>query len=173
MAHVNTIEIKARCTNLHAIRDVLCQQNAHFCGTDRQTDTYFTVNHGRLKLREGTIENCLVYYQRQNHKGPKQSDVRLFPTSQGSPLKIILTQSLGILAVVEKQREIYFIGNVKFHLDEVSRLGTFVEIEAIDNDGTLGRECLLQQCQSFMKLLSISPEGLVAESYSDLLLRES
>jgi predicted adenylyl cyclase CyaB len=173
MAYVNIIEIKARCANPQAIRDVLCRQNAHFRGTDRQTDTYFTVNHGRLKLREGTIENCLVYYQRQNHKGPKQSDVLLFPTSPESPLKIILTQSLSILAVVEKQREIYFIGNVKFHLDEVSRLGTFVEIEAIGSDGTQGRERLLQQCQSFMRLLRISPEDLVAESYSDLLVRES
>jgi len=173
MAHVNIIEIKARCAHPQAVRDVLRLQKADFRGTDQQIDTYFKVPQGRLKLREGAIENCLVYYQRKDQKGPKQSEVMLFPTSQGSSLKAILTQSLGLLVVVEKRREIYFIDNVKFHLDEVSQLGTFVEIEAIDRDGTLGTEHLLQQCQSFLALLSISPKDLVAVSYSDLLMRES
>lgn len=173
MDHISISEIKARCTDPQAVRDVLRLQKADFRGTDQQVDTYFKVPRGRLKLREGTIENCLVYYERKDQKGPKQSDVTLFPTSRGTTLKAILTQSLGVLVVVEKQREIYFIDNVKFHLDEVKQLGTFVEIEAIDRDGTLGTAHLLQQCQSFLALLSISPKDLIAVSYSDLLLRES
>lgn len=169
MGHVN-IEIKARCANPQAVREVLRVQNADFCGTDQQIDTYFKVNHGRLKLREGTIENCLVYYERVDQSGPKQSDVILFPALPGTPLKEILTQSLGVLVVVEKQREIYFIDNVKFHLDEVKRLGTFVEIEAIDINGIVGKNRLRAQCQSFLDLLRISPDDFVAVSYSDLLL---
>src|SRR4051812_43904611 len=92
----------------------------------------------RLQLREGNIENCLVYYERENRAGPKQSDVSLFPVVPDSALKDILSQSLGVLVVVEKQREIYFIDNLKFHIDVVENLGSFVEIEAIDADGSLG-----------------------------------
>ena len=33
---------------------------------------------------------------------------------------------------MDKKREIYFIHNVKFHIDNVKNLGTFIEIEAID-----------------------------------------
>lgn len=36
---------------------------------------------------------------------------------------------------MDKLREIYFIENVKFHLDVVKGLGTFGEIEAIDTGG--------------------------------------
>jgi adenylate cyclase class 2 len=171
MGHVN-IEIKARCANPEGIRNILRERNADFRGVDHQIDTYFKINCGRLKLREGNIENCLVYYERENQTGPKQSDVILFPSTPGSRLKEILTRSLGILVVVEKQREIYFIDNVKFHLDTVRGLGSFVEIEAIDRDGTLGKDTLIAQCRGFLELLKIVSENLVASSYSDLLLSD-
>ncbi len=164
------IEIKARCTDQQRIRDILRSKNADFRGTDHQTDTYFKVPHGRLKLREGTIENALVYYERENQEGPKHAQVTLYSTTPESPLKGILAQSLGVLVVVEKQREIYFIDNVKFHLDIVDGLGTFVEIEAIDTKGTIGKARLLVQCQAFLDLFRISSEDLIAVSYSDLLL---
>ena len=94
----------------------------------------------------------------------------MFPSAPGSALKEILIRSLGILAVVEKRREIYFIDNVKFHLDTVKGLGSFVEIEAIDVGGTIGKEALLAQCQSFLELFRIARDDLVAISYSDLIL---
>ena len=49
-------------------------------------------------------------------------------------LKEILIKTLGIKAVVDKRRKIYFINNVKFHFDTVKDLGTFVEVEAIDKE---------------------------------------
>jgi adenylate cyclase, class 2 len=171
MGHVN-IEIKAKSGNQDVIRDILKSRNAEFKGTDYQIDTYFKVNHGRLKLREGKIENHLIYYQREDKKGPKQSDVILFMSEPGSSLKAILTKALGVLVVVDKKREIYFIGNVKFHIDMVKDLGAFVEIEAIDKDGSIGKDKLLEQCQFFMDSFNISKEDLVSVSYSDLLLQK-
>lgn len=82
-----------------------------------------------------------------------------------SSLKEILTKSLEILVVVNKKREIYFIGNVKFHIDTVEDLGTFVEIEAIDNDGTIEKDKLLEQCQFFLDLFKISQDDLISVSY--------
>ncbi|MCS7053944.1 MAG: class IV adenylate cyclase, partial [Ignavibacterium sp.] len=135
MSHIN-IEIKAKCINQDDIRNKLKSLNADFKGIDFQTDTYFKVNNGRLKLREGNIENQLIYYQRENTSGLKQSDVILFNANPNSSLKEILKQSLGILIEVKKRREIYFIENVKFHLDYVESLGHFIEIEAIDLNGS-------------------------------------
>jgi adenylate cyclase class IV len=51
------VEIKARCVNADFIRKYLLSENADFKGVDEQTDTYFNVPNGRLKLREGNIEN--------------------------------------------------------------------------------------------------------------------
>ncbi len=171
MAHIN-IEIKAKSNNQDIIREILKSKNAKFKGVDHQIDTYFKVNFGRLKLREGKIENHLIHYQRENKEGPKQSDVILFKSDPKSSLKEILTKALGVLIVVIKKREIYFIDNVKFHIDLVEDLGTFVEIEAIDYDVNIGKVKLLEQCQFFLDLFKISQENLISVSYSDLLLQK-
>lgn len=167
------IEIKAHCANPHQIRELLRQEKADFKGIDHQVDTYFKANAGRLKLREGLIENHLIHYHRANQAGPKKSDVLLFETQPGSAIKQLLTAALGILVVVDKNREIYYIKNVKFHIDQVKELGSFVEIEAIDRDGSIGEEQLQEQCQHFMTLFHIADSDLVDRSYSDLLLEKS
>lgn len=171
MGHIN-IEIKARSADNGRIRGILKAQGADFRGLDHQIDTYFKVPSGRLKLREGNIEHNLIYYQRSSDLGPKQSDIMVHHIVPGTDLKNILIASLGVLAVVDKQREIYFIDNVKFHLDNVWNLGDFVEIEAIDKVPSIGREKLLEQCNRYMALLGISEADLVSCSYSDLLLRK-
>ena len=171
MKHLN-IEIKAKCNDHEKIRSILKSHNADFKGTDHQIDTYFKVNNGRLKLREGNIENFLVFYEREDKEGPKQSDVILFKSDPNSSLKEILLTSLGTLVVVDKQREIYFIENVKFHIDTVKNLGTFMEIEAIDSNGSFGKEKLLEQCQNYLDLFSIPKNDLISVSYSDLLFQK-
>jgi len=169
--HIN-IEIKAKSSNHTKVRDFLQSQNAEHKWIDHQIDTYFVVDNGRLKLREGTIENHLIHYQRDNQAWPKQSDVTLFDFNPQSSLKDIMTKSLDILVVVDKKREIYFIDNVKFHIDIVEWLWTFVEIEAIDTDWSIGTDKLLEQCQKYMELFGIKDNELVSVSYSDLLLQK-
>ncbi len=171
MPHLN-IEIKARCTEHDRIRELLKARQARFVGEDHQVDTYFRTSHGRLKLREGSIERNLIYYERPDQHGPKASNVTLYKPGPGAALKQILTQVLGVLVVVEKRREIYFIDHVKFHLDRVDHLGTFVEIEAIDDEGTIGEARLHQQCAYYLDLFKSAEEDLVPVSYSDLLLQD-
>ncbi len=172
MNSINIIEIKARCAEPQRIRDALLARQADFRGVDHQVDTYFNTTRGRLKLREGRIENALIFYQREDQAGPKQSQVLLQPVPPQASLKDMLSQALGVLVVVEKQREIYFLANVKFHIDTVPGLGSFMEVEAIDVDGSLGKEKLLAQCQEFLALFAIQPQDLVTGSYSDLLLAQ-
>ena len=169
MAHLN-VEIKARCRDARFIRDFLLRQGADFRGTDNQLDTYFQVPQGRLKLREGNIENHLIFYRRPDQSGPKISAVSLYSTQRDSPLKAILTQALGVLVVVDKEREIYFLGNVKFHIDKVKALGCFVEIEAIDRDNAIGPDALREQCRHYMEQFKLEASDLLSGSYSDMLL---
>ena len=167
------IEIKARSNKQDLIREILKAHRAEFKGVDHQIDTYFNVNSGRLKLREGNIENSLVHYQREDREGPKQSNVTFYKPADKSSLKEILTKAFGVLIVVDKSREIYFIDNVKFHIDLIQDLGTFVEIEAIDSDGSIGKEKLIEQCNYYLNLFKIRQEDLISNSYSDLLLETS
>lgn len=170
MTHINT-EFKAKCPNPSFIRELLKSKNAKFKGKDHQIDTYFKTSSGRLKLREGNIETALIYYERQNQEGPKQSDIILHhpePTNI-TTLKDILKKIFGILIIVEKNREIYYIDNVKFHIDIVEKLGSFLEVEAIDIDGSLRIQKLQEQCNFYLDLFKVSKDDLIAQSYSDLL----
>ena len=88
------IEIKARCPHPESVRKYLESQNARFVGRDHQIDTYYHVDEGRLKLREGDIENTLIFYRRPNQDGPKRSDVKLFLTESNSGLKSVLDAAL-------------------------------------------------------------------------------
>lgn len=165
--HLN-IEIKARSSRIGAIRSYLKEAEADYKGTDHQVDTYFEVPSGRMKLREGNIENSLIFYKRQDQAGPKASEVHLYHPPQDPKLKALLQEALGVKKVVDKMREIYFIENVKFHLDEVKGLGTFVEIEAIDSDGSIGKKKLLEQCNFYLQVFEIRDEDLLEKSYSDM-----
>lgn len=165
--HLN-VEIKARSGQNAQIRQQLVDLNADFKGIDHQIDTYFVVPKGRMKLREGNIEHSLIFYDRPDQAGPKTSKVFLHKPAPDPSLKMVLTASLGIWKVVDKQREIAFVDNVKFHLDTVKGLGEFMEIEAIDIDGSFGETFLLEQCQKYMRLFGIREEDLLTNSYSDL-----
>jgi len=163
------IEIKARCCDLNKVRDILKDQNADYKGIDHQKDTYFNSKNGRLKLREGNIENNLIHYERKNTQGSKESKFTLYKTELDSSLKTILEKALGNKCIVEKDREIFYIDNVKFHLDTVKNLGTFIEIEASNKDNKLMKDKLQEQCNFYIKLLQINPKDFISDSYSDMI----
>ncbi|RLD21801.1 MAG: adenylate cyclase [Bacteroidetes bacterium] len=167
---IEIIEIKARCTNPDSIREKLQSLDAKAIGTDHQVDTYFTVPEGRLKLRRGNIENTLIQYRRSNESGPKLSKVNIYKPNDADALHVTLSAALPVLVEVDKQREIYFIDNVKFHIDQVKTLGSFIEIEAIDESGGIGITRLNEQCEHYLQLFEVEADDLMTHSYSDMLL---
>ena len=170
MSYLN-VEIKARCDDPSFVRGYLVRHDAIFKGPDEQTDTYFNVDNGRLKLREGNIENNLIFYNRANQAGPKNSHFHLVKIEDANGLKEVLKRSCGIKMIVKKRREIYYIDNVKFHIDEVPGLGSFIEIEAGNILADKTEAELLDQCNFYLKEFGTREEDLVAESYSDLLMK--
>ena len=172
MQHLN-IELKARTSRQADIRTWLHTQGADFRGADEQTDTYFQLpaGKGRLKLRRGNIENNLIHYLRSDDPQARASDVALAPVTDAEALAICLTRALGVLVEVRKRREIYFVENVKIHLDQLDGLGTFVEIEAIAPTPNFPVEKLREQCDYFSAAFGIRAEDILAESYSDLLMQ--
>lgn len=167
------VEIKAPCKDLEHVHGLLVRAGADFQGTDHQVDQYFLVPEGRLKLRRGPIENSLIFYRRAECTGPKTSEVSLYHPQDPDALAEVLVHALPVWVTIDKERRIYFHGNVKFHLDQVTGLGDFVEIEAIDRDGTHTHDDLAAQCRAWMTRLGISPEDGVPQSYSDMMAGKS
>jgi adenylate cyclase, class 2 len=169
MGNVKNVEFKAKIEETERYEQKLLTLNPEFKGLDHQVDTYFNVPHGRLKLREGTIEHALIQYSRENIAGSKQSDVILYQHKPDPALKEILTLQFGIKKIVDKKRKIYFVDNVKFHFDVVEGLGTFLEVEAIDHSGELTAEYLKSQCDHYFQFFGLRHINLMEGSYSDML----
>lgn len=167
------IEFKARVNNPDLAEKKLLTLIPEYKGEDNQTDTYFNVNEGRLKLREGNIENALIWYKREDIAGVKRSDIILYKHSPDKALKDILAKLHGVKVIIEKKRRIYFIDNVKFHFDTVVGLGNFMEAEAIDDSGKIGTEKLKQQCSFYVSFFGLNEDDFIKESYSDMLLKKN
>jgi adenylate cyclase class 2 len=165
-------EFKARVKDLDVLERKLLELNPVFVGEDHQIDTYFNVPSGRLKLREGNIENALIYYERPDTAGAKQSEILLYKHNSGSSLKEILAKVNGIKVTVDKQRKIYFIGNVKFHFDIIRDLGNFVEVEALDEAGHIPSERLKEQCRYYASFFALTDSDYINKSYSDLIIKK-
>ena len=151
MSFINR-EFKACCADPDRIRALLSERGARHVGRDHQVDTYFNVPHGRLKLREGSIEHSLIHYHRPDTSGPKTSQVILYQPEPDPQLKAALSAALGVLVVVDKQRHIYFEDNVKIHVDEVRELGSYLEVEAIQTDPSMTEDALQEQCVAYARL---------------------
>jgi predicted adenylyl cyclase CyaB len=167
--NLRNFEFKARAEDLNKLEQKLLGLNPVFKGEDHQIDTYFNVPFGRLKLREGNIENALIYYERPDTADAKQSVIILYKHQPDTSLKEILAKVNGIKVVVDKRRKIYFIGNVKFHFDTVKDLGTYIEVEAIDDTGEIGLEKLKEQCNMYFSFFGLEKSDFVDKSYSDLI----
>ena len=154
--NIRNFEFKAKVDSIEFYEKKLLALNPVFKGTDHQIDTYFCATNGRLKLREGNIENALIQYNRENTADAKLSTIILYQHEPNVALKNILQAQLGIKAIVDKKRKIYFIDNVKFHFDIVENLGEFIEVEAID-------------ASEKYSLVELKTSNLIEKSYSDLI----
>jgi predicted adenylyl cyclase CyaB len=161
--------MKARYADLTVARAAVDRLGARPAGVEHQTDTYFPVPHGRLKLRE--IEGkqaVLIWYDRSDRSEARLSAYHLVPVADASALKAAVAVALGVRGEVHKKRHIFLWHNVRIHLDEVAQLGTFVEFEAVlssDEDESQAPDRLARFC----KELAIDPADQVASSYAELL----
>lgn len=163
------IELKCRVPHMAAMRQRVEGIATQRVGVIHQIDTYFVTSRGRLKLRESEPGGAqLVAYARADEREARASDYRLVAVSDPAGLKAALAETLGVRAVVDKRRELYFFHNVRIHLDDVVDLGDFVELEAVvgpdADEGTCRR-----RLEMLKESLGIAANDLLSGSYGDML----
>lgn len=162
------IEIKARVSDPGKLWQAASKLSDAPCQVIPQEDTFFNCPHGRLKLRVLSPDRGqLIYYQRQDIKGPKHSDYHILETDQPAVLRSILEQAFGVRGVISKTRHLFSVGQTRIHLDQVEGLGSFMELEVVlradqtDAEGQLIAEDL-------MRRLEVRPDDLIDTAYVDL-----
>ena len=161
------VELKARYEDLGKARALMA--GGDHIGTYKQVDTYFSTGERRLKVRtiEGQREGQLVYYERPDEGGVKESRVLLAPLLDAGAVREILRRVLPVQAEVRKTREVWRYRGIQVHLDTVRGLGKFIEFEKVLKDES-EREEGRRELEALRAYLQIPQEDLMASSYSDL-----
>jgi adenylate cyclase class IV len=125
-------------------------------GVLEQTDTYFEVPSGRVKLREqvGQVAQLITYMRDDAAAAQRRSDYTITEVDADAA-----REDRVVLAVVVKRRRLLIHENVRIHLDAVETLGSFVELEAVGG----GTEVLAE----VRGRLGIRDEDLCGGSYAD------
>ena len=133
-----------------------------------QDDTFFACPSGRLKLRAfSATSGQLIFYQRPDQAGPKESFFLISPTSSPDTLREALTLAYGQAGRVRKRRTLFLAGRTRIHLDRVEDLGDFLELEVVMADGEPA-EAGVAIAHDLLAKLGIATTQLVERAYVDL-----
>ncbi len=161
------IEFKAELRDPVVARRQCAVLGAQRIGTVCQTDTYFKLHEGRLKKREAPGEPTeWIYYHRRDIIRPRMCNYSILTDKQAQ--RRWGTDNLRSWLKVAKTRELWMLDNVRINLDEVDRLGVFIEFEAVVSKLHDVQEChkIINHLRRTFGLTMGEPVG---PSYCDLM----
>ena len=165
---MRNLEVKAVAHDLGAVRVRLrALSGADRHAVLRQTDWYFRVPKGRLKLRvvAASRDGELIAYVRPDKTGARTSEFQRLPTVDAAGTRRLFERMLGAQGCVRKRREVWLYRNARIHLDTVDGLGRFIEIEVVVSEGMPRARALMKELRT---VLGIRHERLLARSYGDM-----
>lgn len=163
------IEFKAYCSDPQEVRAICSSIGAKLISHHEQTDTYFSVSKGRLKLRQSDIYgNSFIYYNRSDSPSLRESLFEIVPiTSEVPHLLRLLAKAIGVRTVIHKLRDTYECGSSLINVDDVKDLGYFIEIEVdVKYSGTLDKA--FQIAGDLRSIFKISQADILPWSYAEL-----
>lgn len=164
----NNIEIKALVEDAQHLRKLMETSCGQPSDVLIQKDIFYRLNSSRLKMRNVNGHSEIIYYNRANTSGPKLSKYFRLPIVFPSIVHFVLKKILGVRGVVNKKRVLFFSENTRIHLDEVDKLGTFLELEVVLEQAE-DSEAGIAKANQLMSIFDISEKDLISRSYIDLL----
>lgn len=166
---MRNVEIKVRLHDRARVEAELARLAARDAGTESQHDVFYSCLRGRLKLRESSRDGAaLILYERSDTAALRASDYDLVHVGDAAALRRVLDAALGRTGELCKRRHLYWIDNVRVHLDEVEGLGSFLELEAVVDPSHPEPECRAR-ATALLQRFGIRPEDHLAVAYVDLL----
>jgi adenylate cyclase class IV len=163
------IEIKARIASVEQLQPRAAALADQGPTEIAQDDRFYDCPNGRLKLRRFAADRGeLIFYQRADEQGPKESFYLRSPTADPDGLHATLAAAWGERGRVVKQRTLYLAGRTRIHLDRVQGLGDFLELEVVlaeDEPADAG----VREAHALMARLGVDPSQLVQGAYLDAL----
>ncbi len=169
---MRNLEFKARLADPEAALTRALALGAERAADLRQTDTYFGVANGRLKLRETAGREAeLIHYERDESSNRRGSDYGRVPLAEPAALRELMGRALGVSAVVRKRRQLLLLDTTRIHLDNVEGLGDFLEIEVPVTDPSAEADAAAR-LESLIARLGLDRAEGIRASYADLITAE-
>jgi len=162
------VELKARVIDPLAFEDRLRAIYGAPVATLEQEDIFFAVPRGRLKMRCEGPQSCeLIYYRRKNEAGPAFSSYFRSSLQDPEKKKNELASRFGLKGIVQKKRQLFMAKGSRIHLDEVTGIGHFVEIEVpVISTGAMHQATV--RAMQLMRELLIDENSLIDSAYEEL-----
>jgi adenylate cyclase class IV len=135
MQNKQNLELKHYCSDFKEVRNVLKKMGAVKDVVKSQKDYVFDLpktkrdKKGRMKLRIEGDKIEVIYYERPDFIAGKETSSTVVLLKADPSTLEFLKVSLGVVVVVEKQREVWRKDNTVFHLDKVKGVGNLFEVE--------------------------------------------
>jgi len=167
------IEVKAPITNLQTIKNRIKEIGGKILFKGQQIDIYFQhpcknfeETDEALRIRKIGEEAYLTYKGSRIKSNLKARLEIETPIPDFNSMKKILLK-LGFKPVMEirKNRETWLIDNMRINLDEVEKLGKFIEIEVISKEIEEGEKKIL----GLLKKLGIKKNEIIKKTYFEMI----
>lgn len=165
---MQNLEAKFRLDSLELARERAEAIGFALRGLLIQRDTFFSIHHGKLKLREQPDGASLIHYRRDRVRGLEVSHYEMVPVANPQAMLEFLRSALGVLHEVSKRRILLLRENIRLHLDQVDSLGEFGEIEAVV-DPAAGADAYRPEVAEILAALGIRDADLIDVSYFELM----
>ena len=160
------LELKIKVDEHRSFVKILESINANYNGVLNQKDIYYKTEDYLLKLRIQNDRNELIKYNRDEVKPERWSDYEIINLTGDNPEEFF-SSILQVEAEVIKKRVLYLYNNTRIHLDEVERLGSFLELETVvTNDLTDAKK----RFNELVEILNLDISKQIKNSYRDLIL---
>lgn len=128
------LELKTKVENFHSVIESLKKIGAVEEAILNQCDVYYEYPDFKLKLRLQDGKSHLIKYLRDESGPDRWSNYEILHL-EGSDPRAYLADFLEESTVVDKVRTLYLYKNTRIHLDDVKKLGCFIELETIMDNG--------------------------------------
>lgn len=155
--------------SIKGIENLLKKMGASYRQSMHQIDHYINTGTFKEKIREiDGKEIQKIVYHRDELEGRKESKYSVEIISKREKSDILKRNK--VLCKVEKDRELWIYKNTRIHLDYVTNLGNFLELETVIKNTPTQKG--IGEFNKVVKLLKINTQNTVPYSYSDLILKK-
>ena len=149
----------------------------YYIATLEQTDTYFLVPDGRLKMREeeGRKPHFIRYF-RPDLSSDKTSCYTKYNVGDVDSFDRVFGCLLKREVVVNKIRKLFIYKNARIHLDAIKNLDDpyYIEIEVVINnkEDEEKSNTLMNELLTMMKLTDTERNPIISNSYREIVLEK-